>query len=97
VGVATGQPDAVARLEFLEKNQDGFLIAEEDYRIRGPGDILGADQSGLPRFRHAYLPEDLPLLQKAQAEAQRQMEGGWREWTGLVEAEKRARADFAAN
>ena len=93
----TGQPDAVARLEFLEKNQDGFLIAEEDYRIRGPGDILGADQSGLPRFRHAYLPEDLPLLQTAQAEAQRQMAGGWEEWSGLVEAEKRARADFAAN
>jgi len=93
----SGGPGARARLDFLAKYRDGFRIAEEDYRIRGPGDILGDDQSGLPRFRHARLPEDLPLLKEAQGEAKRQMQGRWEEWSGFVEAEKKARADFAAN
>ena len=93
----SGGPGAGARLDFLAKHRDGFRIAEEDYRIRGPGDILGDDQSGLPRFRHARLPEDLPLLKEAQGEAIRQMQGEWEEWPGFVEAEKKARADFAAN
>jgi len=84
-------------LDFLAKHRDGFRIAEEDYRTRGPGDILGDDQSGLPRFRHARLPEDLPLLKAAQGEAMRQMQGEWEMWSGFVEAEKKARADFAAN
>jgi hypothetical protein len=43
------------------------------------------------------LPEDLPLLKEAQGEAIRQMQGEWEEWPGFVEAEKKARADFAAN
>jgi ATP-dependent DNA helicase RecG len=93
----SGGSGAWARLEFLAKHRDGFRIAEEDYRIRGPGDIMGDDQSGLPRFRHARLPEDLPLLKEAQDEAKRQMQGGWEGWPGFVEAEKKARADFAAN
>ena len=93
----SGGPAAKDRLEFLAQNRDGFKIAEEDYRIRGPGDILGEDQSGIPRFRFARLPEDLPLLKGAQNEATRQMEGGWRQWKGLVEAEARAREDVATN
>jgi len=88
---------AKERLEFLARHRDGFKIAEEDFRLRGPGDILGDDQSGLPRFRHARLPSDLPLLQKAQEDALRFLEGGWERWSGLVDAESRARADFAAN
>ena len=85
------------RLEFLAQHRDGFKVAEEDFRLRGPGDILGDDQSGLPRFRHARLPSDLPLLQKAQEDASKFLVGGWESWSGLVEAESRARADFAAN
>ena len=93
---AGGLP-AKERLEFLAKHRDGFKVAEEDFRLRGPGDILGADQSGLPRFQHARLPSDLPLLQKAQEDALKLLQGGWEAWSGLVEAESRARADFAAN
>jgi ATP-dependent DNA helicase RecG len=93
---AGGLP-AKERLEFLAKHRDGFKVAEEDFRLRGPGDILGADQSGLPRFQHARLPSDLPLLQKAQEDALKLLQGGWQAWSGLVEAESRARADFAAN
>jgi ATP-dependent DNA helicase RecG len=93
---AGGLP-AKVRLEYLAQHRDGFKIAEEDFRLRGPGDILGDDQSGLPRFRHARLPSDLPLLQKAQEDALKLMKSGWEMWPGLVEAESRARTDFAAN
>ena len=85
------------RLEFLAGHRNGFEVAEEDFRLRGPGDILGEDQSGLPRFRHARLPSDLPLLQRAQEDARKLLAKGWEGWSGLVEAEARARADFAAN
>jgi len=73
----SGGPMAKQRLDFLAENRDGFRIAEEDYRLRGPGDILGEDQSGIPRFRFARLPEDLPLLKVAQEEAVRQARGEW--------------------
>ena len=72
-----GGPIARQRLDFLAQNRDGFRIAEEDYRLRGPGDILGEDQSGIPRFRFARLPEDFPLLQVAQQEAIGLMKGDW--------------------
>jgi ATP-dependent DNA helicase RecG len=88
---------AKQRLDFLAENRDGFRIAEEDYRLRGPGDILGEDQSGIPRFRFARLPEDVPLLKVAQEEAVRQARGEWQQWKGLVEAEGRAREDVATN
>jgi len=93
---AGGLP-AKERLDFLAKHRDGFKVADEDFRLRGPGDVLGDDQSGLPKFRHARLPSDLPLLQKAQEDASRLLQAGWEAWSGLVEAEARARADFAAN
>ena len=93
----SGGPMAKQRLDFLAENRDGFRIAEEDYRLRGPGDILGEDQSGIPRFRFARLPEDLPLLKVAQEEAVRQARGEWQQWKGLVEAEGRAREDVATN
>jgi len=88
---------AQQRLEFLAQNRDGFRIAEEDYRLRGPGDILGEDQSGIPRFRFARLPEDLPLLQTAQQEAIGLMKGEWKRWKGLSQAEARAKEDVATN
>ncbi len=59
------------RLKILEDASDGFSIAEADLEIRGPGDLLGTAQTGLPPVRLAKLPVDLPLLEEARAEAQR--------------------------
>lgn len=61
------------RLQILEKASDGFTIAEADLELRGPGDLLGTDQTGLPPIRLAKLPRDLALLEDARAEAQRLM------------------------
>ncbi len=60
---------ALARLEILRETEDGFRIAEEDMRLRGAGDALGARQSGLPAFRIARLPEDEALLIAARDDA----------------------------
>jgi len=57
------------RLEAFEKTTDGFRIAEEDLAIRGPGELLGLRQAGLPGFRIARLPEDLEWLEKARDDA----------------------------
>ena len=55
------------RLKALCKTTDGFRIAEEDLKLRGPGDFFGARQSGLPTFRVADLSFDLQVLKDAQA------------------------------
>ena len=60
-------PDTQARLKALCKTTDGFRIAEEDLKMRGPGDFFGARQSGLPVFRVASLSMDLQTLKDAQA------------------------------
>ena len=57
------------RLEALVRSNDGFVIAEEDLRIRGPGEFLGLRQWGMPEFRVANLVRDLELLQEARLEA----------------------------
>ena len=93
----SGGDQAKERLDFLAENRDGFLVAERDFIIRGPGDTLGDEQSGAPRYRHARLPSDLPLLATASQEVAGVWGGEWEKWPGLVEAEKKARADFAAN
>lgn len=59
------------RLRILEQAPDGFAIAEADLALRGPGDLLGTAQTGLPPIRLARLPRDLPLLEDARREAQR--------------------------
>jgi ATP-dependent DNA helicase RecG len=53
------------RLNVMRSTEDGFVIAEEDLRLRGGGEVLGTRQSGLPVFRIARLPEDQTLLQAA--------------------------------
>jgi ATP-dependent DNA helicase RecG len=53
------------RLEVMEKGSDGFELAEEDLRQRGPGELLGQAQSGLPDFKFGNLIEDWRLIQKA--------------------------------
>ncbi len=60
---------ARARLQVMERYSDGFSIAEEDLKIRGPGDFLGTRQSGLPELRVANLVKDMALLEAAQNEA----------------------------
>ena len=59
------------RLQILEKASDGFTIAEADLELRGPGDLLGTEQTGLPPVRLAKLPRDLPLLEEARTKAQK--------------------------
>jgi len=61
----TKDPLALAKLSVLEKTNDGFEIAEADLRFRGPGDLLGTAQSGLPPLRVADLLEDADLLDEA--------------------------------
>ena len=56
---------AKARLKVIYEHTDGFEIARQDLNIRGPGEFLGARQSGVPMLRFANLEEDLHLLEKA--------------------------------
>jgi ATP-dependent DNA helicase RecG len=58
------------RLSAFEKSDDGFELAEMDLRLRGPGDLLGTSQSGLPPLRIANLVDDAPLLALAREVAQ---------------------------
>ena len=59
-------PETLQRLKALCKTADGFKIAEEDLRLRGPGDFFGSRQSGLPAFRVADLGCDLTAMKDAQ-------------------------------
>ena len=59
--------ETLQRLKALCKTTDGFKIAEEDLKLRGPGDFFGSRQSGLPAFRVADLSFDLATLKEAQA------------------------------
>ncbi|HEX5400111.1 MAG TPA: ATP-dependent DNA helicase RecG [Verrucomicrobiae bacterium] len=57
--------EARARLKILEDTNDGFKIAEADLKLRGPGELLGREQSGAPKFRFGNLAEDLDLIRQA--------------------------------
>ena len=61
--------DARKRLKVMEKTTDGFILAEEDLAIRGPGDFLGTRQSGLPDFRIASIIRDARILNDAKEDA----------------------------
>ncbi len=58
------------RLKTMEKTNDGFIIAEEDLKIRGPGEFLGTRQSGMPDFRLAHIIRDDHLLNASKQRAQ---------------------------
>lgn len=63
-GYALGQ-EARTRMETMVRTNDGFEIAEVDMKLRGPGDIQGTQQSGLPTFRISNLSKDGQILQAA--------------------------------
>jgi ATP-dependent DNA helicase RecG len=62
---------ARTRIATLRRTEDGFRIAEEDLRLRGPGEVLGMRQSGLPSFRFADLAHHADLLDPAREVADR--------------------------
>lgn len=65
---------AYRRLKVMESTSSGFALAEEDLRLRGPGDFIGKRQSGLPDFRIANPLDDINILQQAREEAFRVVE-----------------------
>ena len=62
-------PEAMEKLLVLEKTRNGFDIAEADWTLRGPGDLLGTAQSGLPGLKIGNLREDMQLMQSARQAA----------------------------
>ena len=71
---STRNPDSRARLKVLTRTTDGFQIAEEDLKLRGPGDFFGQRQHGLPQLRIADLAGDMRVLKEAQLAAQELLE-----------------------
>ncbi|MEW6323595.1 MAG: ATP-dependent DNA helicase RecG [Acidobacteriota bacterium] len=61
--------EARERLRAMVETTDGFVIAERDLRLRGPGDFFGTRQSGLPRLRAGDLTRDADVLERAYADA----------------------------
>jgi len=68
--------DARERLKAMADTSDGFVIAERDLRLRGPGDFFGTRQSGLPTLRAGDLMRDGDLLERAFEEARTRVEAG---------------------
>ena len=62
--------DAKSRLKIMTQTNDGFKIAQEDLRLRGPGDFFGSRQHGLPEMHVADLSADMRVLKQAQLDAQ---------------------------
>jgi ATP-dependent DNA helicase RecG len=62
-------PEAEQRLDTMVRTTDGFLIAETDLELRGPGEFFGTRQAGMPSFRVANLVRDRQILEAAKREA----------------------------
>jgi ATP-dependent DNA helicase RecG len=90
--------DARERLKAMSSTTDGFVIAERDLELRGPGDFFGTRQSGLPKLRTGDLVRDRDIMELAHREARALVEAGaltpelnafvaqqWREQFGLIE------------
>jgi ATP-dependent DNA helicase RecG len=61
--------EASAKLAVLERTRNGFEVAEADWELRGPGDLLGTAQSGLPALKIGNLKTDADLMRRARAVA----------------------------
>lgn len=57
------------RMKIMTETNDGFVLSEKDLQMRGPGDVLGKLQSGMPNFKIGNIVEDSPILEKARAES----------------------------
>jgi ATP-dependent DNA helicase RecG len=68
--------DARERLKAMADTSDGFVIAERDLQLRGPGDFFGTRQSGLPQLRAGDLTRDADLLERAFTEARARVDNG---------------------
>ena len=94
---ATRNPDSRERLRVLSKTNDGFKIAEEDLRLRGPGDFFGERQHGLPQLSIADLTGDMRVLKQAQGAAEELLRSdpdlSRPEHAGLLERVRRLFAD----
>jgi ATP-dependent DNA helicase RecG len=90
--------DARERLKSMATTNDGFVIAEKDLELRGPGDFFGTRQSGLPKLRTGDLVRDRDIMEEAHREARRLVEYGgltgdllrfvqqrWQQQFGLIE------------
>ncbi len=71
IGDVNNNPEALRRLEIMCETNDGFRIAEEDLELRGPGEVIGTRQSGIPAFKYADLLRDRRALDAARLEAHR--------------------------
>lgn len=71
---ASTQKDTLERLSVLNKSNDGFYIAGEDLKLRGPGDLFGVRQSGSMNFRLGDIYQDASVLQEASEAAERYLE-----------------------
>jgi ATP-dependent DNA helicase RecG len=84
--------DALERLQIMETTNDGFKLAEEDLRLRGPGEYFGTRQSGMPDLKVAQLT-DVELIEEARSEALRLLdedpELAWQEHDTLRRAMER--------
>lgn len=63
------ESDSEEKLDILLKTNDGFKLAEEDLRLRGPGEIIGVKQSGLPSFSTLNIIDDFKILECARDDA----------------------------
>ncbi len=68
--------EAKERLKAMAETTDGFVIAEKDLELRGPGDFFGTRQSGLPRLRTGDLARDKEIMDEAYREARHVVEAG---------------------
>ncbi|MBS1783169.1 MAG: ATP-dependent DNA helicase RecG [Bacteroidetes bacterium] len=62
--------ESIQRMNIMTSTSDGFVIAEEDLKMRGPGDLYGTKQSGMIKFKLADIVQDLALVEQTRAAAQ---------------------------
>ena len=72
------------RLDILRQSNDGFFIASEDLRLRGPGDLFGIRQSGILEFKLGDVFQDAKILQKANEAAEELIQSDEKEFTDLI-------------